>query len=150
MLNKKQEKYLREDDDRVVHQVGRWWPAGADRVAWGRGIDHHDVAREVARQRRENPDKKCVVAAGVHGIANQKHRHYALGGLNNTFVPEAGFRQETFYHEDKRLEQLHTKGMVSVYDVGKPDRAAAFKRQLKNGQNVAVFGMCHGDDNKRF
>ena len=35
MLNKKQEKYLREDDDRVVHQVGRWWPVGADRVAWG-------------------------------------------------------------------------------------------------------------------
>ena len=78
----------------------------------------------------------------MHGGARQWR------DLRNSFVPKEGYREKKFYYEDRQVADAYEN--VSCRDLGRDSQQDRFRRELEDPENIAVFGMCHGTDNKRF
>ena len=117
----------------------------AYQVGWDRSINSRDVRNEVHHRLQKHPDKHIVVLTGVHGAKDQKVRY---AESNKSFLPRELFRERRFHSEDRDLEDL--SGRVKALDLGRQSQQREARAAMNNPENVVIFGMCYGGDNKYF
>merc|ERR1711998_236023 len=154
--------------DQVVEEVVRGTrpaiacPDGAAvRVGWKRGVSARDVRRVLGELREMWPDTQIVIGSGVHGGRDQRNWDDRCGTRLHTFIPrtcvvqerlgiEGGLREQLFFDQDEAHVIKNQLENVLVLNLVEPDDAEQFRDAARDPQNICVFGMCFGVDNKRW